>query len=537
MESARKSTPRAPQGGRGPRYRTSCDNCQAAKIKCGHDKPSCRRCSVQGLECVYSLSRRMGRPRQTREPAARTDSRRTPPATMTHDGSQSDQPMTPSLSQTGVEKTAPTQNITAPERNPRSPLSAGGPNRPTCIPRSLIDDFQPGHIFTNSLNEEQPGSQPQLDTWDSSFPTPSPIAFDGFPSLAELPTYPDDTISNPTMSGTISSAPRTGFPEQQDIFEPGLPTALGDDIGSLDGRIDRELRPVSATTEHNCSGLDFYTQASHGNTGSTSTAALMEQLVDMDFDCFPDISGGSSRSTNSSSIPASILRQDSSLLQDENTSSALNFSSRADFLPLDEEGWSRSQESTDRKKYNCDCSSAISKDIGQLCAEQQKATTMSIDRALKMESEIEATLTRFLRCEDCCRHDSIMHLLAFTSVEMTLDLLQETTRHEFKLPRSNRLYPSQGSAVSRPRHHHQQASVEVCNLYIGSYKVAPGARLRFLRRVLQARFHKLAEFIRDREKILDGLKQDCAARAAALLLEDISRGLHTITGWIEVWGR
>lgn len=46
------------------RLRTSCDACQNLKVKCSQDKPSCRRCSKNGLDCVYSPLRRMGRPKR-----------------------------------------------------------------------------------------------------------------------------------------------------------------------------------------------------------------------------------------------------------------------------------------------------------------------------------------------------------------------------------------------------------------------------------------------------------------------------------------
>jgi Fungal Zn(2)-Cys(6) binuclear cluster domain len=539
MEISRTSTRRAPQDGRGLRYRTSCDNCQAAKIKCGQDKPSCRRCSLQALDCVYSLSRRMGRPRQTKEPAARTGSCRTPPATTSHDRPQSDQSTSLFVSQTGAEITAPTHDspVPAPEQYASKPLPAGERNQSSCTSGNLIDDLHPELMATTGILDEQPGSQPRLISWHSSFPTQSQIAFDNFPSIPEMPPYPDDTMSDPTMSRNISSAPRTGLSERQDVLEPRLPTALGDGAGSFDGRIDPQLGQTSATTRDSYPGSHSHDQAFHEETSSGSGTPLMDQLQDIEFDFFLDTSGSSSRELGSSSTPSNILRQEISHPRANNSGSILKPSRRTDFFPFDEEDWSGSQESSDRKKYNCNCSLAISKDIGVLRAEQQKATTMPVDRALKMESEIEETLTRFVRCVDRCCHDSIVHLLAFISLEMTLNLLQETARHEFKPPRSKRSSLSQGGTAIRRWPHPQQTSAEVCNLYIGSYKVAPGARLRFLRRVLQVRFHKLAEFVKDREEILNGLKQDCTARAAALLLEDISRGLHTITGWIEVWGR
>ncbi|KAF9631941.1 hypothetical protein BFW01_g2803 [Lasiodiplodia theobromae] len=66
--ASRTSPSRAPTSQ--PKIRSSCDACQAAKIKCGQERPSCQRCCTQGTECVYGISRRMGRPKSknTRAP-------------------------------------------------------------------------------------------------------------------------------------------------------------------------------------------------------------------------------------------------------------------------------------------------------------------------------------------------------------------------------------------------------------------------------------------------------------------------------------
>ncbi|KAH9899114.1 hypothetical protein F4778DRAFT_186496 [Xylariomycetidae sp. FL2044] len=46
------------------RYRASCDRCQAIKVRCSQDKPTCRRCQSKGIQCVYSPFRRIGRPKK-----------------------------------------------------------------------------------------------------------------------------------------------------------------------------------------------------------------------------------------------------------------------------------------------------------------------------------------------------------------------------------------------------------------------------------------------------------------------------------------
>ncbi|PWY89071.1 hypothetical protein BO70DRAFT_418029 [Aspergillus heteromorphus CBS 117.55] len=38
-----------------------------AKIRCSHEKPSCRRCQKHNIECIYSISRRLGRPAKKKD--------------------------------------------------------------------------------------------------------------------------------------------------------------------------------------------------------------------------------------------------------------------------------------------------------------------------------------------------------------------------------------------------------------------------------------------------------------------------------------
>ena len=54
------------------KLRESCDSCLAAKVKCGKEKPLCRRCLVNGSPCAYSPSLKTGRKSQ------HTSSRATP---------------------------------------------------------------------------------------------------------------------------------------------------------------------------------------------------------------------------------------------------------------------------------------------------------------------------------------------------------------------------------------------------------------------------------------------------------------------------
>ncbi|PVH77208.1 hypothetical protein DL98DRAFT_591456 [Cadophora sp. DSE1049] len=50
------------------KLRQTCDACQAIKTRCSRDQPACQRCRTQNIQCQYSVSRRIGRPRRQAQP-------------------------------------------------------------------------------------------------------------------------------------------------------------------------------------------------------------------------------------------------------------------------------------------------------------------------------------------------------------------------------------------------------------------------------------------------------------------------------------
>ncbi|KAL4980980.1 hypothetical protein BDW66DRAFT_163957 [Aspergillus desertorum] len=50
------------------KIRQTCNACQQAKIRCDHERPSCKRCLKHNIDCIYSISRRLGRPAKKRDP-------------------------------------------------------------------------------------------------------------------------------------------------------------------------------------------------------------------------------------------------------------------------------------------------------------------------------------------------------------------------------------------------------------------------------------------------------------------------------------
>lgn len=47
---------------RQPKLRSSCDACGTVKLKCDRKHPQCGRCVTHGIDCTYSISRKLGKP-------------------------------------------------------------------------------------------------------------------------------------------------------------------------------------------------------------------------------------------------------------------------------------------------------------------------------------------------------------------------------------------------------------------------------------------------------------------------------------------
>jgi hypothetical protein len=115
---------------------------------------------------------------------------------------------------------------------------------------------------------------------------------------------------------------------------------------------------------------------------------------------------------------------------------------------------------------------------------------------------------------------------------MMIQLLQKTVDDEFASRRRQSEFGLDVSAASGGGTEGGGGGT----VWIGKFKVTPRARLRFLRRLLQARFYKLAVLVGEREKLDHHLSsRDCFGSASSLLLADISQGLRTVMGWLELW--
>ncbi|KAK0758270.1 hypothetical protein N5P37_009572 [Trichoderma harzianum] len=481
------------QRGKPPKYRTSCDNCQTAKVKCGHEKPSCRRCSVHRVDCVYSLSRRMGRPR-AKKVVADEPNRRLPTSTESTE-TEIPKPATPDTEIEDAELTTHLAESSAMEAEPSDPQAA--------VPGQVPEPWAPllgdlGQLNeTEAINKLNQTPQPENDSIEF-LSTESPMelveitAFDGMPSFL-------DDMSSSLQPQTSASAIPVGLFDPHDMLSFALP-AMNAKSDANDSLSMQQPKPSLAREPCMCQ---------HSTTSSGNNVILVLSNKDQ-----PNglLQYSSTSLQDASCSPRDEFSESSSNTSQPSDSSSSLHTSRESSSEL---SWRTTQVTLVHTQ--CDCMETISKRIASLKLEQQSSSFMPIDCVLMLEKEVEESLAHLHQCKNC-RLDSILHLLALISVRMMLDILQKTARSEF---------------VSRPKSVPDSPSDDIA-LCIGNFKVPSRVRFRFLRKALQARFHGLVALIEERERLVTGKKQDSFSKSASSLLGDISRGLRTIMGWIEL---
>lgn len=323
----------------------------------------------------------------------------------------------------------------------------------------------------------------------------SPMGFDEMAMLAEMPSFLDDLSSSLDSHCSMPTLP-IGLLVHQESMPLSWSAANAKANANTIPLSQQESTPVSGTCQcqHSKNPIKEDPKSAPNNTDSQSQLLQFSTAFSQAAECY--------------SLEATTADTPSDASQSSDTSS---------FCESNYEiSWHRAP--AEQRPGHCDCAASISQRISMLKAEQRNSSPMPIDSVLMLEKEVEESLALLYQCKNCCL-DGVTHLLALISVRMTLEILQKTARSEFV-----------AKAKASPAGLDNDTA-----LCIGSFQVPSRARYRFLRKVLQARFHKLAGLIEERGKFIAEDKQDCFLKSATLLMGDISRSLRTILGWVELW--
>ena len=413
--------------GRGPKYRTSCDNCQVMKIKCGQEKPSCQRCSNQRLECVYSLSRRMGRPREKKtapESNAPQSHPETPPGA---DGSASGPP-TPLAS---ASSSAPLGTTTPHDATFAANLATGQPEAaqdwPLSPPEADGDanaNVDAGHdedaTAKPSRSTDIPDPQPRTDSLDclTMYPTTD---INGVAGLSDLPYFLDDTI--PLYDGQSTALrPSAGLFDLQELPYTGLPNFIDTSPWTpvpLQKPSNTPAPPCASSELSSPDNMTLVTQTLLADVGLTATV--------------PPIS-------------ATMHGQPSLCIAPETDSWSTSGH------PTGEQPMTSLANPNISTDGTCTCTASVLKTIESLRDIKRRWSKIPLDTILAMESDSKSCISRLLACASC-RADSSTHLMGLMCIRMVLDLVHKAVRDEF-LPRrssSNRNLATASSSSSRTK--------------------------------------------------------------------------------------
>lgn len=461
--------------GRRLKYRMSCDICHAAKIKCGSQKPACRRCTVKKLDCVYSISHRKGRPREKRKGM--------------EDGGTS-----------GLSRPEPTQGPdiwTPPTTNFEAPSTA----------------------------EPSEASGSQLAADSLAFPTAF-AAFDldddfDFPTmLASLdePAIPDNSLRPPTAGSTSQG-------ESRYVLSPEILESNEQDLFRF---IDTEL-PVQH--EHSKDGParsmglqpERFSQTvftSFLDNGSSLDQALESGLEFLQnggqLDDTPQLRRGEAPASRSSTYP----------------SRTEDFS---DILSVSDEGARRDGSVANCDCFpallrRIRCLKSKQKSRGQLPI----GSVLMMERET---NECLSRLQRCQSCgQDSIVY---LFAMASVRIVLDLMQKTVHDEFMAGNRRSSSSAGAAGFTrlVGDQQFSDESYSCDECDgssLYIGNFKVPAKPRRRYLREMLQARFSKFLMLFEERKRLAHDAGQDCFAVGTSALMGNIDRDLKTILGWVEL---
>ncbi|KAL6695444.1 hypothetical protein J3F84DRAFT_394979 [Trichoderma pleuroticola] len=436
----------------------------------------------------------MGRPRAKKVVADESSSRL--PTSTEPNETEIPKPATP---ETEIEDTELATHLAEP-----SAVEAEPSDPPASAPGQIPDPWVPllgdlGQLDdAEAINKLDQTPQPENDSIEF-LSTESPMELVELTAFDGMPSFLDDMSSSLQPQASASAIP-VGLFDPHDMLSFALPDMnTKSDVNEAPSM----QQPQSSMVREPCMCQHSITPSGNNSMLISCNKDQPNQLLHYSSTSFQDVSC-SPREESSESPSNASQRSDSSSSLDASRESSSELSWRTTQVAL--------------VPTQCDCMSAISKRIAGLKLEQQSSSLMPIDCVLMLEKEVEESLAHLHQCKNC-RLDSILHLLALVSVRMMLDILQKTARSEF---------------VSRPKSTPDSSSDDIA-LCIGNFKVPSRVRFRFLRKALQARFHRLVALIEERERLVTGKKQDSFSKSASSLLGDISRGLRTTMGWIELW--
>ena len=472
------------------RLRNSCDACQEAKIGCSQEKPSCRRCSRYGHQCVYSPFRRIGRPPRSFNTHGQDDNTSIPRSkAQNRDGNDSSNTRIPTTQSPSAHDPSSSEVANAVVSTARSPIS--------------VDRGE------NSLNSFFSLSANRFPELSSQF-DPSSSALDG---LDPFLSGQDFTDSDPhfgdehdlQMTALLSNVDNPVLDPQQLMNPLSASSSSTDPLSSgkagnrfLEHAFSADPPVASAAVSHQSEGWDE--SGGPPTPGMTSGTSHPDSL---DFEIDPDHAwsfAGTRPNTHS----------------DQTGARAIDVSSASPPRPI--------QTSSKQGSCRINCYPSLVHQLSLLNSQISEDFKPGLDVILQVERDTRSLRDKILGCKACFHNRSIFLLISIV-IEQVMRLLETIAPDENDLSSPQSL----SSGIS------SSPSVCQCDLTVGEYRVHNDTKASFVKRHLLFRFGRFSKGLMDLGGIMSEDRKDVNLKAAKDVLRDVFQRMEILRGVVEVW--
>ena len=492
QESAPGPTPERAPNAQPRKLRNSCDACQEAKLGCSQEKPSCRRCSRYGHQCVYSPFRRIGRPPRSFNAQGQDETASKPRSkAQNRDGNNSSNSRVPTTQSPSTHDSSSSAVANAVVSTARSPISIDHSENSLTSLFSLSADPFP------ELNSHFDSSSSALDGLDSFL--------SGQDFTDAEPHFGDE--HNLQMTALLSNADSAVLDPQQLMNSLSAPSSSTNILssGKANNSFSEHAFPsnpqlASARISHQPQGWDEPgAPPTPGMTSGTSHPDPMDFEIDSDhawsFGCAETRPNAHSEQTGATAIDAS---------------------SASTPRPM--------QTSSTQGSCRTNCYPSLVHQLSLLNSQISEGFKPGLDVILQVERDTRSLRDKILGCKTCFHNRSIFLLISMV-IEQVMRLLETIAPDENELSSPQSL----NNGVS------SSPSVYQCDLIVGEYRVHDYTRASFVKRHLLFRFGRFSKGLMDLGGIMSEDRKDVNLKAAKDVLRDVFQRMEILRGVVELW--
>nr|QTE76008.1 ScyR8 [Scytalidium album] len=513
MEIASQSPPASAlkdsNGPKQPKLRSTCDACQDAKTRCSHDNPRCRRCETRNIKCVYSISRRMGRPRRLKT-------------------NESD-PKQPKNKSNNVSRAMELGVATSSIINPE----AGATVQVTAITEATTRPTFQNSMTTPSWNEA--GSMSGIDVFDTNLGSLDCLDFSGSSNTSSVCGYGFNFLLQ--SNSADSDFNFSDFTENSTLTaSSGLSPAI-EDVASA-GAVRMSKKTDSYFMFPGLSSSEDDASLEKIMASGFSPQALPSISVDSIFQGDMSVEDLSNKANNSEIMDFSVDFQPVRNKPQQQQEKLIPGTTTWSELTKPDKKCAPSPEPDNRM---CNCFASILRELPHLDQSRLENQASTIDVVLRVEQGFQQQASKILSCKTCMSNRPSLLLLSAVVIDHIVCMLENTFNVKLKLQRKSSneqnnppFRPSPARTVVKPVNGQKVESTGGvtptcdCLLLVGGQEIVREEKIDFLKQLVQGRLGKLCSTLRQLRTGMQETPQDSNSKAGTIMVMEIYRRLQSV---------